>query len=146
MISHIKKYQYLFALLLVLVGFGLIIADQSFDLNSERKTELEEKARTICEKRTGQIPPEPFSTDACTLWPNSIGSNDWTNACIRHDMAYWCGGSLKARQRADNQLAEQVGGVYAYLVYPAVRFTGLNCLPTPWRWGYGYGYTHKCLQ
>jgi hypothetical protein len=61
-------------------------------------------------------------------------------------MEYWCGGNVKARQKADKQLAKQVSDVYAYLAYPVVRFTGLNCLPTPWRWGYGYEYTDKCLQ
>src|SRR2546426_8536514 len=34
------------------------------------------------------VPPHPFTTDGCSLWPNG----PWRSCCIEHDVLYWCGG------------------------------------------------------
>lgn len=141
-----KGSKTILSIIITLAVLGFVFADQSFVIEPDKRSKLQKEARKMCFERTGKIPPQPFHTDACTLWPNSLAGNNWTKACIEHDMEYWCGGSLKARNRADEKLAERVSGVYAYVMYPAVRLAGIACLPVPWRWGYGHNYPNGCLQ
>ena len=84
------------------------------------------------------VPPQPFTTDGCSLWPNGA----WRACCIEHDVRYWCGGPNWQRRKADYLLRECVrqhsSALNADLMYIGVRFGGARLLPFPWRWGYGY--------
>lgn len=86
------------------------------------------------------LPPHPFTTDGCTLWPNGA----WKECCIDHDTKYWCGGSKAQRLRADRELRSCVrrhsNSVNATLMFAAVRLSGVRWLPFPWRWGYGFDW------
>lgn len=86
------------------------------------------------------LPPRPFTTDGCTLWPDG----DWGSCCLEHDIAYWCGGTSAARQRADDALRACVetrqGEWFATMTYLGVRVGGGSWLPAPWRWGYGWDW------
>jgi hypothetical protein len=92
-----------------------------------------------CMERRGVAPPHPFTTDACSLWPDST----WGHCCVAHDVVYWCGGSSDERAEADDALgacvSEEFGGM-GPLMKHGVRGGGVWWLPTPWRWGYGWGY------
>jgi hypothetical protein len=97
-----------------------------------------------CERRrgAGHVPPAPFTTDGCSLWPDG----SWQGCCVDHDTVYWCGGSARERQEADAALracvvdrgAPRTGG----LMYWGVRAGGHPWLPVPWRWGYGWPWPH----
>lgn len=84
------------------------------------------------------VPPNPFKTDGCTWWPESV----WANCCVEHDIAYWCGGSSSQRSAADKRMqscvAETGHPKTGLLMRLGVRLTGSRLLPTPWRWGYGW--------
>jgi hypothetical protein len=86
------------------------------------------------------LPPHRFTTDGCTLSPNG----SWTECCIAHDMAYWCGGPATARRAADRSLSACVEShghpLLAEFMYVGVRLGGTRWLPLPWRWGYGYSW------
>jgi len=114
-------------------------------LGSQRDDGIEPiaaQAVAECRVRRGAhgAPPHPFTTDGCSLWPDSV----WFECCVVHDMAYWCGGSADDRARADRALADCVsangscgmGGVMGLGVRPG----GVPWMPAPWRWGYGWDY------
>lgn len=86
-------------------------------------------------------PPNPFTTDGCSLWPDGA----WKDCCIVHDVSYWCAGPA-ARREADRRLRacvdERSGSANAWLMYFGVRLGGSRLLPLPWRWGYGYPWPH----
>jgi len=100
---------------------------------------LRQRASASClHRRPGLLPPRPFTTDACTWWPDG----DWSACCIEHDMAYWCGGTTEARRAADTALRACIGrdhgATLSTLTYLGVRVGGAAWMPVPWRWGYGW--------
>jgi hypothetical protein len=110
-------------------------ADDAARLALERRA-----AEACCRQRPPcDLPPHPFTTDVCSLWPDG----DWGGCCIEHDIAYWCGGPDEARAAADRTfrdcLAEH-GDVLAGLSWFGVRLGGVAWLPFPWRWGYGWDW------
>jgi hypothetical protein len=110
---------------------------------SNPKTELQLEAEEFCRKQRGEdaeLPPKRFTTDGCSLWPDS----DWQECCVTHDMAYWCGGTAGQRAEADERLQQCVrenghpnAGTFMRL---GTRLSGWWVLPTPWRWGYGWSW------
>ena len=105
--------------------------------------ELAAKAAAICSQTRGaDLPPHPFTTDGCSLWPDCT----WVDCCVTHDMAYWCGGSCEDRERADEALRECVAehgptGM-GTTMYVGVRIGGPPWLPFSFRWGYGWDWPH----
>lgn len=89
---------------------------------------------------------KPFSTDACSLFPEGTKEQKelWLMCCIEHDIAYWKGGTYKERLAADQALkdcVEEVGDpLTAKLMLSAVRVGGSPFWPTKFRWGYGWPY------
>jgi hypothetical protein len=87
-------------------------------------------------------PPNPFTTDGCSLWPDG----QWQACCVTHDVSYWCGGSAVDRKHADQRLracvVETGHPVNAGFMYWGVRLGGHPWLPFPWRWGYGWDWPH----
>jgi hypothetical protein len=89
----------------------------------------------------------PFSTDGCSLFPDHslIGKADWCKCCLKHDLAYWRGGTSKERLDADQALKACVQAAtgdeaLADLMYEGVRMGGGPYFYTPYRWGYGWSY------
>jgi hypothetical protein len=68
----------------------------------------------------------------------------WVNCCIRHDLAYWKGGTYEERLAADQALEACVARVgepeIARLMLAGVRVGGAPYFPTSYRWGYGWPY------
>lgn len=105
----------------------------------EELAKVAREAREDCEGRRGaaSVPPNPFTTDGCSLWPDCT----WQKCCVDHDKWYWCGGSAEERRRADAVLRDCVARESARmggLMWAGVRAGGVPWLPFPWRWGYGW--------
>lgn len=89
---------------------------------------------------------KPFTTDGCSSFPDgTIGhASLWASCCIRHDFAYWKGGTYEERLAADEALEQCVAAVgepkIASLMLAGVRIGGTPYLPTAYRWGYGWPF------
>jgi hypothetical protein len=89
---------------------------------------------------------KPFTTDGCSAFPDGtpVNRTAWLNCCIRHDMAYWKGGTHGERKDADRALESCVANIgepeIAKLMRTGVRAGGSPYWPTPFRWGYGWPY------
>lgn len=89
----------------------------------------------------------PFSSDGCSLFPDGTikDHNLWCECCLRHDIAYWQGGTKEERKQADEALKhcikEKTGNMeLAEVMYQGVRFGGSPVFLTWYRWGYGWPY------
>jgi len=105
----------------------------------EQLAQVAQEARADCELRrgAGSVPPTPFTTDGCSVWPDCA----WQKCCVDHDKWYWCGGSAADRRRADDLLSECVARESASMastMWVGVHLGGAPWLPVPWRWGYGW--------
>lgn len=90
----------------------------------------------------------PFSSDGCSSSPDGVplteNSSVWVDCCIRHDTAYWMGGSKEDKKKADEELKSCITGkgypniakVYKSFVR---EFGGPNSTQT-YRWSYGWNY------
>lgn len=89
---------------------------------------------------------KPFTTDGCSVFPDGTPEQQslWAGCCIRHDLAYWQGGTQAERLAADQALQRCVARVgepeIAALMLAGVRVGGSPWFPTPYRWGYGWPY------
>ena len=89
---------------------------------------------------------KPFTTDGCSSFPDGTfeQASLWASCCIRHDFAYWQGGTYEERLDADEELESCVAGVgeptIASLMLAGVRVGGTPYLPTSYRWGYGWPF------
>lgn len=111
------------------------------------------------------IPPKPFITDGCSgfmsfIWQLILRSAPpWEGHCLEHDRAYWRGGPVSLRLKADTELMRGVASAghpwWALVMFIGVRLGGPWWLPFPsvrridgrWRlfldgvrWGYGWNY------
>jgi hypothetical protein len=89
---------------------------------------------------------KPFTTDGCSVFPDGTPEQQslWVNCCIRHDLAYWKGGTYKERETADlalQQCVEKMGQPeIAQIMLTGVRMGGSPFFPTWYRWGYGWPF------
>ena len=94
----------------------------------------------------------PFTTDGCSAFPDGTVKQQslWMDCCIRHDLAYWIGGSYHERQQADLALENCVAQVgepeIARIMLAGVRAGGSPYFPTSYRWGYGWPYPRGYQQ
>ncbi len=95
---------------------------------------------------------KPFTTDGCSVFPdgNMQEKSLWANCCIRHDLAYWKGGTSEERLQADKDLKACVSKVgkpkIAAIMLAGVRVGGSPYFPTSYRWGYGWPYMRGYKQ
>jgi hypothetical protein len=111
------------------------VADPGYDIALERYA----AERCHRQRPAHDLPPHPFTTDVCSLWPDG----DWGYCCVEHDIAYWCGGPDEAREQADTEFRACValhGDGLASVSYLGVRVGGPGWMPFPWRWGYGWDW------
>ena len=96
----------------------------------------------------------PFSTDGCSLSPNSsvnlkhLSKDSRPNfvniaeCCVQHDVAYWLGGTLQEKNQADavfkQCVASRAGDVVADTYFRGVSFGGTANGFNTFRWGYGW--------
>ena len=87
-----------------------------------------------------------FESDGCSAFPDGTSEQNelWLSCCHKHDLAYWKGGTYKARLESDRALESCVTNVgepeIALLMLAGVRVGGTPFLPTKFRWGYGWSY------
>ena len=87
-----------------------------------------------------------FTTDGCSAFPDGTIHQQtlWLDCCIKHDLAYWAGGSYDERRQADQTLNSCVTRAgepeIARLMLAGVRVGGSPYFPTSYRWGYGWSY------
>ena len=81
-----------------------------------------------------------FRSDGCTFFRDG----DYRNCCVEHDRAYFAGGTMRQRHKADLALyrcvAANGGGrrkMLAGMMWIGARVGGLPLFPTPFRWGFG---------
>jgi hypothetical protein len=86
-----------------------------------------------------------FTSDGCSLFINGTFEDPelWKECCLKHDIAYWKGGTEEQREQADLAFRECVekktgDSTLANLMYEAVRVGGEPYFPTWYRWGYGW--------
>ena len=85
-----------------------------------------------------------FDTDGCTIVPDGTFSNPtkWNKCCLRHDVAYWKGGTRSERKVADKlfrSCLEDFGThSIAFLYYYGVRVGGSPYSRQWFSWGYGW--------
>ncbi|MEK2687665.1 helicase [Bdellovibrio sp. GT3] len=86
----------------------------------------------------------PFTSDGCSMSPNGIDDEPYAflECCVKHDYAYWQGGTTEQKEQADQALrtciashsTETIGRIY----YRAVSLGGGPQFSTQFRWGYGW--------
>mgnify|MGYP006103821769 CR=1 FL=1 len=87
-----------------------------------------------------------FSSDGCSSFPDGTPSQKtlWRDCCVNHDLAYWLGGSYRARMQADTKLQQCVKALgrptVATIMLAGVRAGGSPFWLTDYRWGYGWPY------
>ncbi|MBN8536462.1 MAG: hypothetical protein J0M15_05380 [Deltaproteobacteria bacterium] len=94
----------------------------------------------------------PFTSDGCSLSPNSFFEVDFTECCVEHDVAYWLGGSKDEKDKSDVQLKaciqsklnstfnNDISATVAQTYFFGVQMGGVNFLPNSFRWGYGWNF------
>ena len=101
---------------------------------------IEAEADRACPRSPGTRPPHRFTTDGCSMFPDSV----WVGCCIEHDFEYWCGGTSEDRRRADARLRECVtekqSAALGWVMWAGVRAGGVPWTPFPWRWAYGWDW------
>ena len=91
-------------------------------------------------------PLKPFTTDGCSAFPDGVPGNEakWIECCIRHDFAYWQGGTFDERAAADGELRQCVAELGESILSEVMRLGvvagGSPYYPTWYRWGYGWPY------
>jgi len=90
---------------------------------------------------------QDFTSDGCSLFPDGSlqDRSQWCDCCLKHDIAYWQGGTKKERLQADKTLQDCVmkrtgSKTLATMMYEGVRTGGHPAFPTWYRWGYGWKF------
>lgn len=84
----------------------------------------------------------PFSTDGCSLSPDSILGKQIVHCCVVHDVAYWIGGTMEDKNISDKEFEEcivkRADPISARIYREAVSVGGNPIAPNTFRWGYGW--------
>lgn len=91
-------------------------------------------------------PPNAFSHDGCTGWPDRLLGHDFYEPCLRHDIAFWAGGTDTHRTKANRTFREDMkttgpfGPFFAQIAYVGVAYFGDNSVSRiiGSNWGYGW--------
>lgn len=104
-------------------------------------------AMLACCSPAGAADLKDFTSDGCSLFPDGTISDraKWCECCLRHDIAYWRGGSEAERRKSDEELRSCVlkrtgDETLAETMYLGVRAGGHPVFPAWYRWAYGWPY------
>lgn len=135
-----KRILLIITTILIIVAVFLTIGSWLTPRPDIATKEQKKKAEKMCKFYHHKTPPQEFTSDGCSLWPDS----GIRSCCLEHDMEYWCGGSLKERQEADRAfmqcIARKQNTGNGLVEYIGVRGGGSPFLPLSWRWGYGWDW------
>lgn len=122
-----NKFLYIPLFIAVLLLLGVFWERNSLPETTSR---MKERAQEYGEEQGKDTPVNPFTFDGCTLFPDRFLDSSFKEACLKHDIAYWYGGSKEERKEADLQLKEEVseagfsGAILQYPIYWGVRVFG----------------------
>jgi len=96
-------------------------------------------------KKIEKDPPSmAFSSDGCTLWPDTTDGKSIYAACFLHDLKYWAGYPSEDVERlvADAELMIDVARIrestkMAETMFHGVRVGGTDKLKMAFSWGFG---------
>ena len=96
---------------ILIVGSGEGLAETVADLCGLTRVEQirppmglrKDPAKLAATVEAIEAKPARFATDGCSLFPDRalVGSADWCDCCLAHDLAYWRGGTESQRLDAD---------------------------------------------
>lgn len=121
-----------------------IIYEQATVYDTDER--LASYAAEIITSSNKQLPPNSFTQDGCTLFPNRLPWHDFRKACLDHDVTYWAGGTDTEKTEADlkfyNSIKESgfLGPAIAPFMYISVSAFGDSWLTKliGANWGYGH--------
>lgn len=127
---------------------GLYTAHFAGDLLTPMQTsdtDREQAAAYLVEHNL-PTPPEPFRRDGCTLWVDKLPGYDFNDACLKHDIAYWAGGSRTLQREVNNEFKEEVsqlgplGPIFGFIMHTGVTWFGNNGVSRviDSHWGFGW--------
>ena len=118
-----------------------ILDDREFSAQELQSYATDYCAAAVAHTNGVEMPPNPFTTDGCSAWPESRVQS----CCLKHDVAYWCG--VGNRREIDESFrrcaAKKSSRTYARIAYAGVRIGGGRLVPFPWRFGYGHRWPFK---
>ncbi len=148
-ILHGVHFRYMNKMRWGVVCFGLVILGfVLFDrvLAPEADYDMLAYAETYRIEHDLPMPPQMFVYDGCTLFPERMMGHDFSTACLRHDVAYWLGGSDADKVRADAVFRDALstsgplGFVFAPLMHTAVRIFGDTWIAKLCNANWGFGW------
>jgi len=91
-------------------------------------------------------PDYEFTQDGCTLFPDRLPGHDFRTVCLKHDIAYWAGGTAERQRAVNRQFREDIatvgpfGPLLAWPMYIGVVYFGDNGVSrvVNSHWGYGW--------
>lgn len=145
-----KRFGFFFLFGISLVTFKVL----AFDISAQFKNasvlfavEVGPKTSTLERRKL-----RAFTSDGCSLSPNSFFQSQIGSCCQLHDVAYWLGGSEAMKNNADEEFAncikskvsEDYGDIPGTIVSASYKMGvgvgGTNKIPSTYRWGYGWNY------
>ncbi|WP_127716847.1 hypothetical protein [Halobacteriovorax sp. HLS] len=87
---------------------------------------------------------KPFETDLCTMFSEETrdGKISWEDCCIKHDLAYWVGGTKDDMKRADLEIRSCVKSKglskLSYMMYLGIKIGHLSPIKNKYKWGWAY--------
>ena len=133
----------IFIILLVLLLFYVFI-ERNFLPETDDKMRKEAYEYGITTGK--EMPPKEFYFDGCSLFPESFFRDSFRDACLRHDIAYWYGGTQEERKNADLIFKKEIsesgvtGKILNFPMYIAVRLVGDSFVAKFFgaEWGFGH--------
>ena len=120
------------------------------ELNVYQTTEdMKSQAEQTVIESNKNLPPNEFTQDGCTLFPNKIPWHDFRPACLEHDISYWAGGTEEEKRAADIALRETIshtgpiGPVFGHIMYAGVKVFGDSWLTKKVNANWGYGWDEQ---
>jgi len=131
-----------FFIILLATGFLFLERRQM----PETTNEMVAEAKNFGLAQGKEAPPRSFVFDGCTLFLDGFGDSSFLSACLDHDIAYYYGGTQEERLMADKIFKDdisqsgQVGKVFQYPMYWAVRLLGDSFIARLQNASWGFGY------
>lgn len=126
----------------------LLLGGAAFDISTTPPAAAAEREQAAAHlTRTNKTAPaQPFHHDGCSLFPDRIPGHDLRDACLKHDILYWAGGSVAERKAADVAFRDEIahtgvfGPAIAWIAYSGVRLFGDSAVARSLdaEWGYGH--------
>jgi hypothetical protein len=130
----IKKFKKeIFQITFLIIFAGMIFLDRTY--SPENLDQYSDYIKEAVGERSVSI--NDFQSDGCSMWPEGFLGVSWEGYCIEHDIKYWLGGTDEDRQKADEELRDNINKVFpgmGDIVYLGVRLGGKSLIPFSWGW------------